>query len=76
VAGSASYDLTEWMTAFTETIYFSRAERPGRDSVLFDVEVIWRPARDVALDASVITSLAGSGPDWALRGGVSLRFGG
>jgi hypothetical protein len=29
----------------------------------------------VALDASVVTSLVGQGPDWGLRAGVSVRFG-
>jgi hypothetical protein len=34
----------------------------------------WRPTPDVALDASAVTSLR-RGPDWVLRGGVSVRFG-
>jgi hypothetical protein len=43
--------------------------------VLLDLGVIWRPTRNVALDASAVTALAGRGPDWALRAGVSVRFG-
>ena len=40
-------------------------ERAGRDSVSLDLGAIWRPTRNIALDASVVTSLTGSGPDWA-----------
>jgi hypothetical protein len=60
---------------FTDLFYATRDERQGRDGLLLDAGVIWRPTPDVALDASVVTSLAGRGPDWALRGGVSVRFG-
>jgi len=28
-----------------------------------------------ALDVSAVTSLAGTGPDWLVRAGVSVRFG-
>jgi hypothetical protein len=75
LAAGASRDLTEWLTLFGDVIYASREERSGRDSVVLDAGVIWRPTRDVAIDASAVTSLAGLGPDWALRGGVSIRFG-
>ena len=30
---------------------------------------------DLALDLSAVTSLAGTGPDWLVRGGVSVRLG-
>jgi hypothetical protein len=75
VAAGVSRDLVDWLTLFSDVIYHSREERAGRDSVVLDAGVIWRPSRDVAVDASVVTSLAGPGPDWALRAGVSLRFG-
>ncbi len=75
VAAGASRDLTDWLTLFSDLVYASRAERAARDSVALDAGVIWRPTRDVAVDASVVTSLAGPGPDWAVRGGVSIRFG-
>ena len=75
VAAGVSRDLVDWLTLFSDVIYASRDERAGRDSVVLDAGVIWRPRRDVAVDASVVTSLAGPGPDWALRAGVSLRFG-
>jgi hypothetical protein len=75
VAAGASRDLTDWLTLFSDLVYASRAERAARASVALDAGVIWRPTRDVAVDTSVVTSLAGPGPDWAVRGGVSIRFG-
>ena len=50
-----------------------RAPRPRQP--LLDAGVLWRPTPNVALDASVVTSLVGPGPDWGLRAGVSVRFG-
>jgi hypothetical protein len=70
-----SRDVTEAVTLFTDLFYASRADRDGRNSLGLDAGVIWRPTRDVALDASVVTSLIGQGPDWAVRAGVSIRFG-
>lgn len=60
---------------FVELFYGSRDERGGRDHVGLDAGVIYRVTRRVALDAAVETSLAGAGPDWAVRAGVSVRFG-
>ena len=75
VAVGASRDLTDRVGLFSDVVYTSRDERAGRDSVLLDAGLLWRPARNVALDASVVTSLAGPGPDWAIRAGVSVRLG-
>jgi hypothetical protein len=75
VAAGLSRDVAESVGLFTDVVYASRGERAGRDSVLVDLGAIWRPTRNIALDASVVTSLTGSGPDWAVRGGVSVRFG-
>ena len=60
---------------FTDFVYTSRETRDGRDTVILDGGVIYWPARHVALDASVVTSLAGQAPDWTVRAGVSVRFG-
>jgi Putative MetA-pathway of phenol degradation len=75
VVAGASRDAAEWLTLFGDLIYASREERSGRDTVVLDGGIIWRPTRNVAIDASAVTSLAGAGPDWALRAGVSIRFG-
>lgn len=74
-AAGASRDVARGLTLFTDLVYASPDERGGRDALLLDLGAIWRPTANVALDASVVTSLAGRGPDWALRGGVSVRFG-
>lgn len=70
-----SHDVTEAVTLFTDFAYASRDDRDGRDSLGFDAGVLWRPTRNVALDASLVTSVVGQGPDWAVRVGVSVRFG-
>ena len=51
------------------------AARGDRYGVVLDAGVLWRPTRDLALDLSAVTSLAGSGPDWLVRAGVSVRSG-
>jgi hypothetical protein len=74
-AAGVSRDLTEHLTLFSDLLYASRDERDGRYRVSLDAGVIVRPTPTVALDASVVTTVAGSGPEWTLRGGVSVRFG-
>ena len=75
VALGLSRDVSESVSLFTDLLYASRGERAGRDSVLLDLGVIWRPTRDVALDASLETSPVGAGADWTVRAGVGVRFG-
>jgi hypothetical protein len=75
VAAGGSRDLAAGLTLFSDVFYTSRDERASRDSVVLDAGVVWRPTRDVAFDASGVTSLTGPGPDWAVRAGVSVRFG-
>jgi hypothetical protein len=74
-AAGLSYEALERLALFTDLFYASRSERGGRDTLILDAGVLWWPARDVVLDLSAVTSLAGAGPDWAVRGGVSVRFG-
>jgi hypothetical protein len=62
-------------TLFTDVFYATREVRGGRDRLGLDAGVIWTPTPDVAFDVSGVTSLAGVGPDWGVRGGVSIRFG-
>jgi hypothetical protein len=75
VGAGLSRDVAEALTLFTDLVYTSRDERDGRDTVILDGGIIYRPARNVALDASVVTSLAGAAPDWTVRAGLSVRFG-
>ena len=60
---------------FVEVFYASRDERDGRHHVGLDAGLVYRVTKRVALDAAIETSLAGDGPDWAVRAGVSVRFG-
>jgi hypothetical protein len=60
---------------FVEIAFASRGERDGRDAVNVDAGVVYRVTKRIALDAAVQTSLAGIGPDWALRAGATFRFG-
>ena len=75
VALGLSREVSDSVSLFTDLLYTSRGERAGGDSVLLDFGVIWRPTRDVALDASLQTSPVGTGADWTVRAGVSVRFG-
>lgn len=74
-AAGASRDFADGLTLFSDLFYTSREVRAGRDSLVLDAGLLWRPTRDVALDASGVTSLVGHGPDWSVRAGVSVRFG-
>jgi hypothetical protein len=74
-AAGLSGDLGAALTLFGDLVYSSREARDARGTVLLDAGVIYRPVRRVALDASVVTALAGSAPDWTVRGGVSIRLG-
>lgn len=75
LAAGLSREVGRGFTLFTDLFYASRDERAGRDGLGLDAGVIWTATRDLAFDASVVTSLAGAGPDWAVRAGVSVRFG-
>jgi len=75
LAAGLSREVGRGLTLFTDLFYVSRDERGGRDSLGLDAGVIWTATRDLAFDASIVTSLAGAGPDWAVRAGVSVRFG-
>jgi hypothetical protein len=68
--------LTEHLVAFAELFYFSRDERDGHHRFGGDVGVIYRLTADLAVDAAVETTLTGRGPDFAVRAGLSTRFGG
>jgi outer membrane putative beta-barrel porin/alpha-amylase len=63
------------VSPFVEIFYASRGERDGRDRVGVDAGLVYRLTKRVALDAAIETSLVGAGPDWAVRAGVSVRFG-
>lgn len=74
-AAGLSCEVAEAFTLFTDLFYASRESRGDRYGVAVDAGVLWRLTRDLALDLSGVTSLAGTGPDWLVRAGVSVRFG-
>jgi hypothetical protein len=60
---------------FVELFHASRDDRERRGRTGFDVGLVYRLTPRVALDAAFETSLVGDGPDWAVRAGLSARFG-
>jgi hypothetical protein len=72
---SASRDIVERLAAFAEVFYNSREEWGGDEQVGVDTGLIWKVTKTLALDAAAGTLVRGSGPDWFVRAGVSVRFG-
>jgi hypothetical protein len=75
VSAALGRDLGERWSTYVEVFYMSAAERGGRESVNLDAGVQFFVIPQLALDAAAQTSLAGSGPDYLFRGGLSVRFG-
>jgi Putative MetA-pathway of phenol degradation len=75
LAAGLSRPVGRGLTLFTDLFFGTRDERDGRHRLGLDAGVIWAATRDLAFDVSVVTTLAGAGPDWAVRAGVSFRFG-
>jgi len=79
VQGTASAalgrDIGERWSIFGEVFFASAVERGARDSIGFDAGIQFFLTRLIALDAAGQTSLAGPGPDYAFRAGLSVRFG-
>lgn len=63
------------LQAFAELFFFSREEGDGRYRLGADVGVVYHLTPSLAADAAVETTLAGRGPDYAVRAGLSMRFG-
>jgi hypothetical protein len=75
VSAALGRDLGERWSTYVEVFYLSAAQRGGRAQVNFDAGVQFFPLPQLALDAAVQASLAGSAPDYLLRAGLSVRFG-
>lgn len=74
-SASMSRDVVEGLTLFAEVFYNSRDEWQGGDQVGVDTGLVWRVAKTVALDVAAGTFVRGSGQDWFVRSGLSVRFG-
>jgi hypothetical protein len=68
-------DIGERWSTYVEVFFASAAERGSRESVGFDAGAQFFLTPRVVLDAAGQTSLAGPGPDYAFRAGLSVRFG-
>jgi hypothetical protein len=75
LVGTVAADVTDKLKVLGELFYNSPSERDGDDVVGVTAGVIYGLTRTVALDAAVITTLAGRGPDYRIQAGITIRFG-
>lgn len=74
-SASLSREIVSGLSAFTELVFASRAERDARNAVGLNAGIIYLVTKDLAFDGAMGTSLAGPGPDYAVTAGLSVRFG-
>jgi len=74
-SASLSAELVEDLAPFVEVALASREERDGRDTLRLASGLVYRVTSAVAIDAAVETGLVGRTPDYAVRAGVTVRFG-
>jgi hypothetical protein len=74
VAGTLGVDVTDTVNVFAEIFYTSPAERDGDDLVGASAGISYKLTRNLALDAAVITTLAGRGPDYRVQAGMTIRL--
>jgi hypothetical protein len=74
VAGTLGADVTDALNLFGEIFYTSPGERDGNDLVGASAGVSYKLTRDFAIDAAVITTLAGRGPDYRVQAGMTIRL--
>jgi hypothetical protein len=71
---SLSRDLAPSLLGFLELLFNSREERDGREHLAVNVGLVYRLTRALAIDAGIQTSLAGRGPDYVIRTGLSALW--
>ena len=74
VTASLSRDVAPSLLGFLELLFNTKSERDGRDQLAVNVGLVYRLTRDLAFDAGVQTSLAGQGPDYVVRTGLSVLW--
>jgi hypothetical protein len=74
VVGSLGVEVVNGGMAFAELFYTSPSERDGRDLAGAGAGVSYAVTPNLAVDGAVIVSLAGRGPDYRLRTGITVRF--
>jgi hypothetical protein len=71
---SLSRELAPSLLGFVELLLNSRTERDGRGQVAINTGIVYRVMPNLAVDAGLQTSLAGQGPDYVVRTGVSVLW--
>src|SRR5207247_11347073 len=75
VSASLTRQLTDRWAMYGELFYASPSERGSRDVVGFDTGVQFLVLRRVVLDMAAQVARGTPGPDFAIRAGLSVRFG-
>ncbi len=75
VSASLARQLTDRWAMYGELFYASPSERGSRDVVGFDTGVQFLVLRRVVLDMAAQVARGTPGPDFAIRAGLSVRFG-
>lgn len=68
-------DITSRLKFLAELSYGSRSERDGDGTVSAVAGVVYIINPRFAIDAAVISAVAGRGPDYRLQAGLTIRFG-
>jgi hypothetical protein len=71
---SLSRKLVPSLLGFLEVLFASPAERDGRGQLAVNVGLVYWLTRTLAVDGGVQTSLAGQGPDYVVRTGLSVLW--
>jgi hypothetical protein len=66
--------LVPRLEAYGELFGFTREERDGRGRIGVGAGLIYRLTPRLAVDAGLETTVAGAGPEWVVRTGLSARF--
>ena len=71
---SLSRDLAPSLLGFLELLFNTCDERGGRGQLAVNIGLVYRLTRTLAVDAGIQTSLAGPGPDYVVRTGLSVLW--
>ncbi len=74
VVGTVTCEVIDNLTLLGELFYTSPEERGGDDFVGAVAGASYKITRDIAVDAGLIASLAGRGPDYRVQTGITVRF--
>ena len=69
-----SRELARSLHGFVEVLFNSREERGGREQLAVNVGLVYLLTPTLAIDAGLQTSVAGQGPDYVIRTGLSALW--